>query len=73
MGDGVARVRGDDSTAYAARRARGAKGQGALLQFDAVGLPQLFAETLHIVPHFDGTVAIGSTTERHFDDPSCDG
>ncbi len=47
----------------------GAKGQGALLQFDAVGLPQLFAETLHIVPHFDGTVAIGSTTERHFDDP----
>tara|TARA_R110002072_G_scaffold26542_3_gene87568 strand:- start:9 stop:1046 length:1038 start_codon:yes stop_codon:yes gene_type:complete len=47
----------------------GAKGQGALLQFDAVGLPQLFAETLHIVPHFDGTVAVGSTTERYFDDP----
>lgn len=47
----------------------GVKGQGALLQFDAVGLPQLFAETLHIVPHFDGTVAIGSTSERDFDDP----
>lgn len=47
----------------------GAKGQGALLKFDAVGLPQLFAETLHIVPHFDGTVAIGSTTERYFDAP----
>lgn len=47
----------------------GVKGQGALLKFDAVGLPQLFADTLHIVPHFDGTVAIGSTTERHFNDP----
>lgn len=47
----------------------GEKGQGALLKFDAVGLPQLFAETLHIVPHFDGTVAIGSTTERHFESP----
>jgi len=46
----------------------GVKGQGALLRFDAVGLPQLFAETLHIVPHFDGTVAIGSTTERVFED-----
>ncbi len=48
----------------------GVKGQGALLKFDAVGLPQLFAETLHIVPHFDGTVAIGSTTEREFVDGS---
>lgn len=48
----------------------GVKGQGALLRFDAVGLPQLFAETLHIVPHFDGTVAIGSTTERDFTDGS---
>lgn len=47
----------------------GVKGQGALLKFDAVGMPQLFAETLHIVPHFDGTVAIGSTTEREFGDP----
>ena len=47
----------------------GVKGQGALLKFDAVGMPQLFAETLHIVPHFDGTVAIGSTTEREFTAP----
>ena len=48
----------------------GVKGQGALLKFDAAGLPQLFAETLHIVPHFDGTVAIGSTSERDFDNPT---
>ena len=47
----------------------GVKGQGALLRFNAVGLPQLFAETLHIVPHYDGTVAIGSTSEREFEEP----
>lgn len=48
----------------------GVKGQGALFKFAAIGLPQLFAETLHIVPHYDGTVAVGSTTERDFDDGS---
>jgi glycine oxidase len=47
----------------------GVKGQAALLQFDAAGQPQLFADALHIVPHLDGTVAIGSTSEREFDDP----
>ncbi|MEL6607953.1 MAG: FAD-dependent oxidoreductase [Pseudomonadota bacterium] len=45
------------------------KGQAALLAFDAgEAAPQLFADQLHIIPHFDGTVAIGSTTERVFDD-----
>ncbi|WP_194097862.1 NAD(P)/FAD-dependent oxidoreductase [Marivivens aquimaris] len=48
----------------------GIKGQSALLKFDAIQKPQLFADSLHIVPHIDGTVAIGSTTEREFDDPS---
>ena len=47
----------------------GIKGQGALLDFDARGLPQLYADTLHIIPHNDGTVAVGGTTEREFDDP----
>ena len=52
----------------------GVKGQAALLAYDAAGLPQLFADTLHIVPHNDGTVAVGSTSERDFDDPhSTDG
>jgi len=46
----------------------GVKGQAALLRFDARGAPQLFADGLHIVPHGDGTVAIGSTSERVFDD-----
>ena len=48
----------------------GVKGQAALLRFDAAGQPQLFADALHIIPHGDGTVAIGSTSEREFDDPS---
>ncbi len=47
----------------------GVKGQGALLQFSAPHAPQLFADAIHIVPHEDGTTAIGSTTEREYDDP----
>ena len=48
----------------------GVKGQAALLAHDAAGAPQVFASGLHIVPHLDGTVAIGSTSEREFDDPT---
>ena len=51
----------------------GVKGQSALLDYDARDMPQLFADAVHIIPHADGTVAIGSTSEREFDDPSsCD-
>ncbi|MAY88406.1 MAG: FAD-dependent oxidoreductase [Pseudooceanicola sp.] len=45
------------------------KGQAAVLEYNAGTAPQLFAEALHIVPHDDGTVAIGSTSERDFDAP----
>ena len=48
----------------------GVKGQAALLRFDAGVVPQLFADAIHIVPHADGTLAIGSTSERDYDDPS---
>ena len=48
----------------------GVKGQAILLNYAASGAPQLFADALHIVPHSDGTVAIGSTSEREFDDPT---
>ncbi|SHI86406.1 Glycine/D-amino acid oxidase [Palleronia salina] len=49
------------------------KGQAALLKLDTGDAPQLFVDGLHVVPHADGTVAIGSTTERDYDDPSaCD-
>ena len=47
----------------------GVKGQAALLRYDAANLPQLFVDSLHIVPHADGTVAIGSTSERDFESP----
>lgn len=48
----------------------GVKGQAALLDVDARDLPQLFADGLHIVPHADGTTAIGSTSERDYNDPT---
>lgn len=46
------------------------KGQAALFRCDLSGAPQVFADGLHIVPHGDGTVAVGSTTERDFTDAS---
>lgn len=48
----------------------GVKGQAATLRFDDAAAPQVFAEGVHIVPHDDGTVAVGSTSERQFDDPA---
>ncbi|MEM7596953.1 MAG: FAD-dependent oxidoreductase [Pseudomonadota bacterium] len=47
----------------------GVKGQAALLDFDAKTAPQLFVDGLHIVPHADGTTAIGSTSERDYTSP----
>ncbi len=47
----------------------GIKGQAILLEHDARTAPQLFIDGLHIIPHFDGTTAIGATTEREFDEP----
>lgn len=46
----------------------GVKGQAILLGHAAPNAPQLFADTLHIIPHADGTTAIGSTTEREYAD-----
>lgn len=42
----------------------GVRGQAALFALDAAALPQLFVDGLHIIPHADGTVAVGSTSER---------
>ncbi|WP_374327189.1 NAD(P)/FAD-dependent oxidoreductase [Paracoccus pantotrophus] len=42
----------------------GVKGQSALLALDLRDQPQVFADGIHVIPHADGTVAIGSTTER---------
>ncbi|GAA6209194.1 FAD-binding oxidoreductase [Cognatishimia sp. WU-CL00825] len=48
----------------------GVKGQAILLKYNQSLMPQLFADSVHMVPHIDGTVAIGSTSEREFDDPT---
>ena len=45
------------------------KGQAALLKLERPDAPQYLADSTHAVPHFDGTLAIGSTTEREFGDP----
>jgi glycine/D-amino acid oxidase-like deaminating enzyme len=47
----------------------GVKGQAAVLGYDAGPVPQIFADALHIMPHDNGTVAIGSTSEREFGNP----
>ena len=48
---------------------RPVKGQAALLQANADPLmPVVFLNGLYVVPHEDGTVAIGSTSEEDFDD-----
>lgn len=44
----------------------GVKGQAALLHYDARGAPQVFAGGVHIIPHLDGTVGVGSTSEREY-------
>ncbi|WP_439124113.1 NAD(P)/FAD-dependent oxidoreductase [Marivita sp.] len=47
----------------------GIKGQSGALKYDAGPVPQVFVDGLHIIPHANGTVAIGSTSERDFDAP----
>ncbi|WP_104018706.1 NAD(P)/FAD-dependent oxidoreductase [Roseovarius nitratireducens] len=65
-------VAGLEELSHAAGRAagNGVKGQAALLALDAREAPQLFADGVHVVPHADGTTAIGSTSERDYDDPT---
>ncbi len=64
-----------DLSAELGRTVGGAvKGQAALLSCAACDRPQIFADGLHIVPHCDDTVAVGSTSERAFESPdSVDG
>ncbi|MGQ3488019.1 NAD(P)/FAD-dependent oxidoreductase [Roseovarius pacificus] len=60
----------EELTAHHSRTVgNGVKGQGAVLSHAAPDMPQLFADAIHIVPHQDGTTAIGSTSERDYDDP----
>ncbi len=66
---------GELSQAIGRRIGDGVKGQAALLRLGGVRAdsPQIFADGLHVVPHANGSVAVGSTSERAFDEPSrCD-
>lgn len=47
----------------------GIKGQSAAFAHAAGAVPQVFADGLHIIPHANGTIAVGSTSEREFDLP----
>ena len=57
LGAGLGRAVGD-----------GVKGQALSLRYDGAGLAQIFVDGLHVVPHADGTVAIGSTSEHSWSD-----
>ena len=57
----------DLSEEYQHEVGAGEKGQAALLKFDIPNAPQLYADYLHVVPHENGTVGVGSTSERYFD------
>jgi len=59
----------DLSDAFGKSVGNGVKGQALSLQHATHNAPQLFVDGLHIIPHDNGTVAIGSTSEREFDLP----
>lgn len=61
------------SRALCASVGSGVKGQALSLAYDARSQPQLFVDGLHIVPHADGTVAIGSTSETSWTQDGTDG
>ncbi|MCC1492194.1 FAD-binding oxidoreductase [Cognatishimia sp. F0-27] len=54
---------------YGRKIGDGVKGQAVLFAHAAPDSPQLFVDGLHLVPHADGTLAVGSTSERVFDSP----
>jgi glycine/D-amino acid oxidase-like deaminating enzyme len=56
----------DLSAALGGAAGVGVKGQALVLAHDAGAAPQLFVDGLHIVPHGDGTVAVGSTSENRW-------
>jgi len=60
------------SGALGRRVGSGVKGQALAVAHAAPDAPQLFVDGLHIVPHADGTVAIGSTSEASWNDPGPD-
>ena len=59
-----------EETPVAVSSGSAVKGQAAVLKADIdPALPVIFLDGLYIVPHDNGLVAIGSTSEDRFDDP----
>lgn len=61
------------SAALGRKLGSGVKGQALSLRFNAPDEPQLFVDGLHVVPHADGTVAVGSTSETSWTAEGTDG
>ncbi len=61
------------SEALGKRVGSGVKGQALSLRYEARQAAQLFVDGLHIVPHADGTVAVGSTSETSWTHDGPDG
>jgi glycine/D-amino acid oxidase-like deaminating enzyme len=57
----------DLNTALGRKIGQGVKGQSASLAYAAPDSPQVFDNGMYVTPHFDGTVAVGSTSENTFD------
>ncbi|WP_150496254.1 NAD(P)/FAD-dependent oxidoreductase [Roseibium aquae] len=52
---------------------RGEKGQALILEGSGLeGRPAIYCDGLYVVPHDNGTVAVGSTSERHATDTAVD-
>lgn len=60
------------SAAFGRKLGGGQKGQAVLFGHQAGQLPQIYAAGLHVVPHGDGTVAVGSTSESEWSQPGPD-
>ncbi len=58
------------SAQYGREVGNGVKGQSISLQYDPGEVPQVFVGGIHFIAHDNGTVAIGSTSERYYDDPT---
>ena len=50
----------------------GVKGQAALLDIHLPDQPQIYADGIYIIPHSNGTTAVGSTSEKTWDHPGTD-
>ena len=61
------------SAAFGRKLGGGVKGQAVSFRHGAAALPQIYAGGLHVVPHADGTVAIGSTSETVWETEAPDG